>query len=80
MVFAEPFKLIVTPGAAPQLFDLSADPGELTDLAAAKPSLVQALQVMLATELGPDNLGGAGIDLEALDPEARSMLEGLGYL
>jgi len=80
MVFADPFKLIVTPGQEPELYDVSADPGELMDLAATKPKLVQALQAMLTAELGAGNLAGAGIDLEALDPEARSMLETLGYL
>ena len=40
-----PWKLVLPPGAAaPQLFDLSADPAEKTDLAAAQPDRVRALR------------------------------------
>ncbi|WP_414660331.1 sulfatase family protein [Horticoccus sp. 23ND18S-11] len=38
------WKLLLPPGASPQLYDLSADLGEKNDLAAAQPERVQALK------------------------------------
>jgi arylsulfatase A-like enzyme len=43
-----PWKLVASRGAAPELYDLSADPGESRDLAAAEPARVRALAASLS--------------------------------
>ena len=64
-----------------QLFDLSVDPGEKTDLARVLPAPVAALEGALAAHdarerpLPEDVLRG-----RALDPETREALEEMGYL
>ncbi len=65
-----------------ELFDLDADPGERTNLAASEPERLEALRTRL--ERVRATLGAASADLDAtgtgvMDPETRSQLEGLGY-
>lgn len=81
---APPHKLIMSTvnaggdQTAAQLFDLERDPGELQDLAAERPELAGALDTLLRSySSGSD---GSALDPAALDPEARRMLEELGYL
>lgn len=45
-----PWKLIAGTGARPQLFNLTDDPGERTNLAAGEPARVEAMSAALATE------------------------------
>jgi arylsulfatase A-like enzyme len=77
------------PGAAPpsrQLFDLSVDPGEREDLAAARPERARALEQRLWQALGVSGCAelrmarssGRGAH-EGLDPETVRRLEALGY-
>ncbi|HKH49658.1 MAG TPA: sulfatase [Thermoanaerobaculia bacterium] len=56
-----PWKLIVPrePGPPPELYDLDRDPGELRDLAAARPDLVDALRAAGERELGERGKGRA---------------------
>ena len=67
-------KLIATP--KPELYDVVADPGETTNLAAARPDDVKRLQAKLAA-LGaaPPGKGDAAIDADTL-----SQLAQLGYM
>lgn len=60
-----------------ELYDLSADPGELVDVSAAHHDLVQALTYRLG-QLGA--LGGALPSLEGLSAEQIAELKRLGYL
>ena len=68
-----PYKLIDTP--RPELYDLTADPGELTDLAAQKPEEVERMQALL-TGFGYEAPSG-GSDLDA---ETLQRLAALGYM
>jgi tetratricopeptide (TPR) repeat protein len=68
------FKLIDAP--RPELYDLEADPGEQTNLAAHRPETARALRVALQ-RIG----GGAGaMSVSSLDREAMEKLAALGYL
>lgn len=69
------WKLIDAP--RPELYDLSADPGEAHDLASERPEVVARLQAELAelaSELRPRATAQAGED-----PELARRLSGLGY-
>jgi arylsulfatase A-like enzyme len=74
------FALVRSDGGA-ELFDLSVDPDEKTDLAGVLPAQVAALESALAAHearergLPEDVLRGRG-----LDPETRRALEEMGYL
>lgn len=59
------------------LFDLSADPGELKDLAPEFPERVARLHQILDENLAPSGSTGVWADL---DDESRSRLEALGYV
>jgi arylsulfatase A-like enzyme len=72
-------KLIARSGAPPLLFDLSSDPGERTDLAAARPEAVAALAKRLADTL-PFEVADRPVSRLALDAETRERLRSLGYL
>ena len=77
-VTALPWKLIVEPGRDPRLFDLAADPGELTDLWTPEHPAARALGAALA---GSGLVTGAQLPgLDELDEAEREMLEKLGYL
>src|SRR5262249_8136102 len=71
-------------GPLPELFDLGSDPGERTDLAAARASEVQRLAAALAAEgkqlAKPERLAAAAGLGERGDPEAAERLASLGYL
>jgi len=80
------FKLIVTIGPdagepvlmrpvppAVQLFDLDADPGERSNLALARPRLVEALRAAL------DRMGATSLGSAIHDAELRERLRSLGY-
>jgi arylsulfatase A-like enzyme len=65
-----------------ELFDLSVDPGEKTDLAGALPAQVAALEGALALhQTRGQRFPGDGVLLgRTLDPETREALEDMGYL
>ncbi len=71
------WKLVI--GSRPHLFDLGKDPGELHDLAATKPDVVQHLSRLLEhcrTGRGPE----LSSEPRTLSDEERRILGGLGYL
>lgn len=73
-----PYKLIDAP--RPELFDLSKDPGETTNLFAAEPDVANRLQRSLrALEAGFER-AGAPPKAESVDPETRARLASLGYV
>jgi arylsulfatase A-like enzyme len=86
-----PWKLIHVPAEADradmtgeelELYDLETDPGELINVARDNPDVVRRLFAVLEQwyEGGPGTVpAGEEIDLDALAPEAREMLEALGY-
>ncbi len=68
-------------GTDPMLFDLDVDPGELEDLAADRPDVVERMLVLLAER----NLAAAvesaeEIEDDQLDEDARRRLRALGYV
>lgn len=66
-------------GPRPELFDLGADPSELTDLSSIEVDMADRLQRRLATflrENAAKDLAGPG----QLDTETRERLQALGYL
>jgi arylsulfatase A-like enzyme/Flp pilus assembly protein TadD len=72
-----PYKLIE--GKQPELYDRSADPDEVRDLASAQPERLAELREALATLLADHPpLGWAGT--RKVGSEERRMLESLGYL
>jgi arylsulfatase A-like enzyme len=76
----EGWKLIVASDGKLELFDLAADPGEQTDLAAAQPARVRRLRARLAatglTRPPGDRTGGDGDK----DGELERSLRSLGYV
>jgi arylsulfatase A-like enzyme len=74
-----PWKLVVTEGAPPALYDLDADPGERRDRASADPGVVAELGAQLDA-LVAEAARGTSLEAAPLDPETRRQLEGLGYL
>ena len=73
MVADGALKLIVKP--RPELYDVVADPGELTNLAAARPDDVKRLTGLLdAMDATPPSRGGS------LDAATVAQLEALGYV
>ena len=69
-----PLKLFATP--TPQLFDVAADPGEVTDLLSQKPAEAAALQTFV------DGVQAARQDLDnfSASPEVIEQLAALGYI
>ncbi len=61
----------------PRLFDLAADPGETTDLAASKSSVVRAMSGRLDTIGSVDAAGAAGAPVSS---DTVERLRGLGYV
>ena len=71
-----PLKVVSRVGAAPELYDLREDPGEVHDLAAAGRALAPDLQtalVKLRRSRKPTERPG-------VDPRERKRLQALGYL
>ncbi|MGB0331677.1 MAG: hypothetical protein ACPGPE_07645 [Planctomycetota bacterium] len=70
--------MIVRDGAAPELYEVAADPAEQQDLAGSRPEELARLQAELeAVELG---MGALKRGEEAsLDPQTREVLNSLGY-
>jgi arylsulfatase A-like enzyme len=66
-------------GAAPQLFDLAADPGEQHDLLAAEPVVAGYLRSLLRHRLAGSDAQFAPGRFE-VDAETRKQLQALGYL
>jgi arylsulfatase A-like enzyme len=58
--FAPPWKLIVQPGGAKELYNLSEDPGEQHDLATQKSEMVAQLSAAMEKSLGPVKRPGKG--------------------
>ncbi|MFT7485378.1 MAG: choline-sulfatase [Candidatus Paceibacteria bacterium] len=72
----ERWKYIAAP--TPELYDLLADPGELNNLAASDPALVERLQARMQRLL--DSLGTFGSDLAQTGPDLAKGLSSLGYV
>jgi arylsulfatase A-like enzyme len=75
----EGYKLIRRTEGAPrvELYDLSADPGELHDLADAEPDVVARLEAVLDREVSGARARAASADLS---DEEKAQLRALGYL
>jgi arylsulfatase A-like enzyme len=71
----ERWKLVLQEGGAPELYDLEADPNELTDVADARPDEGEALRALLEVKAGETSAA----TLE-LDEATRARLRALGYL
>lgn len=79
------FKLVLpqspSQGTAPMLFDLEADPGELEDLAAARPDVVERMLALLAERNLADEVEPAEeIEDDQLGEDVRRRLRALGYV
>jgi hypothetical protein len=68
---ADGCKYIAAPRS--ELYDLSRDPGELSDLSASAPRRSAALRDRV------DRYSPASLDAPGIDPEARARLQALGY-
>ncbi len=74
----ERWKYIHRPvSGAHELYDLEADPAELTNLYAPEHPMARALSARIAAW---GAISGQVVDLEAMDPEELEMLRDLGYL
>jgi arylsulfatase A-like enzyme len=78
----EGFKLIATTSGAEQLFDLTADPHEVHDIAAATPARVEHLRSMLDRMRADAVEAGRHIRRQTVpvDPAAADRLRALGYV
>ena len=79
------FKLVLpqspSQGTAPMLFDLDADPGELTDLAADRPDVVERMLALLAERnLAGEVVSAEEIEDDQIDEDVRRRLRALGYV
>ena len=79
------FKLVLpqspSQGTAPMLFDLDADPGELEDLAASRPDVVERMLGLLAERnLAGEIVSAEEIEDDQLDEDVRRRLRALGYV
>ncbi len=72
-------KLIRHPDGSSRLYDLSADPEELVDLAASEPALLANMEGLLADWMEANEVGLPGEGTE-LSPEREAALRALGYL
>ena len=73
-----PWKVIRNGAGPPELFDLSADPGELHDAASLRPDEVDALLAGLTKLVGGQSVEELGTD--AVSDEQRARLRALGYV
>ena len=74
-----PYKLIWYERYPAELYDLSVDSGERSDLAAMHPQIVSRMRSTLEQQLGPETMDAAKTVLE-VPPEAQTILRALGYL
>lgn len=84
-VIRGPYKLVLpqspSQGTAPMLFDLDADPGELKDLAADRPDIVERMLALLAERnLAGEIVSAKEIEDDQLDEDVRRRLRALGYV
>ena len=84
-VIRGPYKLVLpqspSQGTAPMLFDLDADPGELEDLAADRPDIVERMLGLLAERnLAGEIVSAEEIEDDQLDEDVRRRLRALGYV
>lgn len=87
-VLDPPWKLVRGPGVRagtpPRLFDLAADPGEKTDVAASHPvetsRLAETLRVHVERQIARRDAAVAPPSPLPLSPETRDRLRELGYL
>jgi arylsulfatase A-like enzyme len=78
-IVVDQYKYILTiDSGTEELYDLAQDPGELRDLAAEKPELVQRLRVLLERQRSA-GLPAAEVLEPELTEEELSMLSALGY-
>ena len=73
-----PWKYIVAP--RPELYDLSKDPGELTNLAGKEPGVAQRLRGRLEAMFKELEKAAPQRGPSAVDPEAVKRLQSLGYV
>src|SRR5206468_10873784 len=64
----------------PELYDVSADPGERTNLVSREPERARALEALLRGETARLAARAVGPSRVALDAEARQRLQALGYV
>lgn len=64
----------------PELYDLASDPGELNDLAAARPELVERLQALMDARMADAKARHVGSEERPLGGAEREKLRALGYL
>jgi len=70
-------------GSEYELYDLARDPAERVNLAAEHPDVVERLRAVLAAwyaDKPAAAAAGEALDIEALSPANRALLEALGYL
>jgi len=73
------WKVIVPEGGTPELYDVVADPGELHDVAAEHPDVVDRMATWLERwSQGDRHVTGEGAP--RVDPETKKALEALGYV
>jgi arylsulfatase A-like enzyme/Tfp pilus assembly protein PilF len=72
------FKLIDLP--IPELYDLSSDPGEATNLFTRDPERARTLEALRRDAVAQLAARGSGPERPALDTEARQRLQALGYV
>ena len=72
-------KMIREPGASIQLFDMTKDPAEASDLSAARPEAVARLSAILDEYLRSSARPGPGGE-DRMSDEALEKLRGLGYI
>jgi arylsulfatase A-like enzyme len=75
-----PWKLVVTAGRPPQLYDLAADPGERHDLSQQVPERLAALLEELERRTAEASRERIAPGPAQLDEQTRAQLSGLGYL
>jgi tetratricopeptide (TPR) repeat protein len=73
-----PWKYILAP--RPELYDLSKDPGELTNLAGKEPQVAQRLRGRLEAMFRALETAAPQQSQSAVDPEAVKRLQSLGYV
>lgn len=68
-------------GTEPMLFDLQADPGELVNLASARPEIVERMMTLLVDRnLAGEAAPATEIDDARIDEETKRRLRALGYV
>ena len=72
------YKLIIAPEK--ELYDLAADPDEVTNLAALETGLLARLEAASARYIEKHSQDAYELDLRKIDPETREKLAALGYV